>query len=203
MMHRLFALPLAALLCAVAAPSQITVRDTIEALPPVSICQDGATHRTTCTNLRLRPGLLTSLTQFEGWPLEITGMPGAVTCQFVDVQSVTILTNQQFAMTSSSTLQLTVDFFGTGPVGDVFLLFWGFGLSPTASTFPPFVGPVHLDPANALFLGVFLPQGPNIPYYSLSIPSSPAFQGVEYYDQALVLRAGAVPETSVVDCFQW
>lgn len=201
MIHRIPFLFAAALAGAPVSAQQITVRDTIVALPPISFCQDGATHRTSCTNLRLRPGLLGSLTQFEGWPLEITGTPGAVTCPFVTVSSVTIVTNQQFAATSTTATTMSIDFFGSGPTGDVFLLFMGLSLQPAPSTFPPFVGPVHLDPANAWFVGVFAPQGPNLPYHTITFPFTPGLVGVDFFGQALAVHQTGVPETTVVDCF--
>lgn len=200
---RALALPLAALLPTAITPAQITVRDTITPLPPISICQDGATHRTVCTNLRLRPGGLGSLTQFEGWPLEITGTPGAVTCQFVTVSSVTILTNEQFSMTTTTATTMSVDFFGSGPNGDVFLLFVAPVLQPTPTTFPPFLGPVHLDPTFTLFIGLFAPLGPNNPYHTISFPYDPAAIGIDFYDQCLAVHATATPETTVVDCFRF
>lgn len=201
-MHRTTLVFAATLLSALAARAQtITVRDTIVALPPISFCQDGATHRTTCTNLRLRPGALASLAQFVGQPLEITGTPGAITCPFVTVQTVSVIGNSQFAVPSTTATSMTVEFFGTGPVGDVFLLFVAPNLQATPSTFPPFFGPVHLDPATTIFLGVFAPLGTTTPYHSLTFPFNPALVGFDLFDQALAVHGNGTAETTPVDCF--
>lgn len=196
-------LPFTALLVAVVAPAQITVRDTIVALPPFSICQDGATHVTVCTNHRLRPAQVGNLVPFEGLPLEIAGMPGAITCLFVDVQAVTVLSNEQFATTAHAATTMSASFYGTGPVGDVYLLFLAPSLAPVPVTYPFLQGPVHVDPATAVFAGVFAPLGAAAPYRTLTLPLNPAAFGIPLFDQALVVHASGLLETSVVDTFQF
>ena len=201
MIYRLLAAILCVLLTASASIAQITVRDTIVALPPISICNDGATHRTVCTNRRLKPGVAGSLSAFEGLPLEITGTPGAVTCQFVSVQSVSIVNNTHFSSTSATATTMTVDFFGSGAPGDVFLLLIGPSLLPNPPVIPT-IGPVHLDLASAVFVGAFLPSIAT-PFHSLALPYNAALIGVEFYDQSLALHSNGVTETTVVDCFQF
>ena len=201
MIYRLIAAGLCLLLTASVSIAQITVRDTIVALPPISICNDGATHRTVCTNLRLRPSAAGSLTAFEGLPLEITGTPGAVTCQFVNVQSVSIVNNTHFSATSATATTMTVDFFGAGVAGDVFLLLIGPSLLPSPPVIPA-IGPVHLDLGSAVFVGAFLPSI-STPFHSLVLPYNAALIGIDFYDQSLALHSNGVTETTVVDCFQF
>ena len=188
-------------LAAAAAAQQVTIRDTIEALPPISFCQDGATHRTICTNQRLRPGAVGNLVPFEGVPVEITGTPGAITCAFVTVSSIAVQANAQFAVTTTTTTTMSLDFFGDGPAGDVYLLFIGLRLQAAPTMFPPFTGPVHLDPAGSWFVGLSVPQGATTPYHSLTFPFTPGLIGVDFFDQALTLHSSGAGETTVVDCF--
>jgi hypothetical protein len=204
MPHRTCSLLL--LLAALGSPGQaqqITLRDTITPLPAVSFCMDGATHRTVCTGHRLRPGSLGPLAQYEGFPLEITGTPGAITCQFVTVSAIAIVPNDQLAVTTVTPVTMTVDFFGAGPAGDVYLLFLGAGIAPLPLWFPQFAGPVHLDVNAAWFAGIYVPLGLGTPYCSLAFPHAPALLGVPLYDQALVLHASGLRETTVVNRFQF
>ena len=90
---------------------------------------------------------------------------------------------------------------GSGQAGDFYLLFLGLGLAPAPATLPWFAGPVHLDPNGSVFLGLFLPLGPTVPYHSLSFPANPAWIGLRLYDQALALHVTGLLETTPVDCF--
>ncbi len=198
-----FATALAALLLATAGTCQVTVRDTIVPLPGISFCQDGATHRTKCTNLRLRPGALASLVPFESLPLEITGTPGAVTCQFVTVQSVTVLANTQVSLAATTPPTMQVDFLGDGPAGDLYLLFLAAGLSSAPTTNPLFAGPVHLDLGVSWYVGLYVPLGATTPYFTIAFPATPAAQGFDFFAQAVAVHTAALPETTVVDCFRF
>jgi hypothetical protein len=197
----LAAASVAASLTTAATAQQITVRDTIEALPPISFCMDGATHVTVCTRHRLRPGAVGPLAQYEGLPLELTGTPGAITCQFVTLSALTVVANEQVSVTTTTPTTMTVDFFGAGPAGDLYLLFMGVGLSPTPLTFPQFTGPVHLNTNVSWFVGIYPALGPTTPYLSIAFANNPALVGVPFYDQALVMHATGQIETSVVDRF--
>jgi hypothetical protein len=190
-----------ALACSIDA--QITVRDTILPLAPISICQDGATHYTVCTRYRLRPPRGGSLSQYVGQPLEITGVPGAVTCQFVDVTSVVPLGVHQLTTTSSSTTSLSVSFAGVGAATDGFFLFFDFRLRTAPLSIPGITGPIHLDPATMIYLGTYQPAGAGAPFLTVTVPNLPQYQGVRFFDQTLVLHAGGALEMTNVDCFQF
>lgn len=197
------ALPVVATALVAAASAQITVRDTIVALPPISFCMDGATHVTVCTNHRLRPAGFGNLGGYVGLPLEIVGTPGAITCSYLDVQSVAVLGNEQYATTARAATTMSVSFFGAGAIGDVYLLFLAPGLAAAPVLYPFFQGPVHVDPASTVFLGIFVPPGTSAPYQTLTFPLNPAAFGIPLFDQALVIHASGALETSVVDTFQF
>ena len=195
------ALALALLSTSTIAQNRIVVRDTIYPLPPISFCQDGATHATTCTDLRLRPGTVGNLQPFEGVAVELTGDQGAITCSFVTLTSLTVLPASQQTTPSNSGGTMTVQFAGAAQPGDVYLLFLGLNL--TAPFLQPGVsGTVHLDPASTVFVGVFSPMGLSTPFHTIALPSNPALQGIDFYDQSLALSNGAV-ETTNVDCFRF
>lgn len=192
----------AGLLLAPCLAAQVVVRDTIVPLPPLSICQDGATHRTTCTGLRLRPGVLRDLVPFERQPLEITGNPGMITCAFVDVTAIRVLPTNQFVLAGTAGGTMTAQFHGDAPAGHVFLVFLATGIAGPI-TVPPFQGPVHLDPARAVFVGLFVPLGTATPYHTVSFPANPLLQGIGFFDQAVALDPAGAASTTIVDCFEF
>lgn len=199
--------PLSAALCillpTIGSAQQVVVRDTIVALPPISICQDGATHVTACTGMRLRPAQFGNLAPFVGQPLEITGTAGMITCPFVDVSSVTVLQVSQSSSTLVGGASMAVTFSGSAPAGTSYLLFLSTGLASPPVTLPPVVGPIHLDLGQTVFLGTFTPQGTGNPYFSIRVPLNPALQGIPFYDQVGALHLNGTVETTNADCFMF
>ena len=95
------------------------------------------------------------------------------------------------------------EFLGAGPTGDVYLLFLSAGLLTNPTALPNVIGPVHLDPASAVFVGLYVPLGATTPYHTITLPLNPALQNVDFFDQALALHAGGALETTRVDCFRF
>lgn len=181
-----------------ASAQSITVRDKLVALPPVSICQDGATHQTIVTKHRLRPGKF-DLTKFVGKPVEVTGTPGAVTCKFIIVSAIKVITADQTSVPSKSTTTVKVEFYGTA--SSVYALYLG-GLATTPFNLPGINGPIHLNPSLFFFLGVYNPTGSTKPYATFTAPATPAVLGVNFYDQAVSVTA-ANAEMTNVDVFKF
>lgn len=184
-----------------AAQGTVVVRDKIEPLPPFSICQDGATHRTVVTRHRLLSK--TSLKQFEGKAVEILGTPGRNICKFLQVSSVTVLPNDQWTVATKTPATLKVDFFGSGGATDRFMVFLSVRLANPAFFLPLIQGPIHLDAVFNIALGTHLPLGSTTPYLSLSTPTNPNLLGIDFFDQAVVLRTGGTVEMSNVDTFRF
>lgn len=203
-MHRSFLTTAALLVFPAFAPAQlVTVRDTIVALPPISFCQDGATHVTVCTGLRLRPRGVPDLSPFVGQAIEITGRSGMITCSFVDVSSVTVLPSSQFSSTSTGTGTMSVSFSGAAPAGTVYLLFLSGGLANPPTMQPPIMGTIHLPVAQAVFSGVFVPMGTGMPYHTITVPLNPSLQGIPFYDQVAAVNSNGTIDTTNVDCFMF
>ena len=113
---------------------------------------DGATHITTVTNHRLRSKTV-NLKSLEGKALEITGIAGQITCKFVDVTAATVLAADQSTNEFKTATYVQVDFFGTGVIGDQYLLYISAGLLKTPNFLPTIAGPIHLDPGLMVFAG--------------------------------------------------
>lgn len=179
------------------AQSTVTFRDVIKALPLISICQDGATHATVATEQRLRPNGF-KLAGFVGQAVEVTGIPGAVTCKYLDVTAIKAIKAAQSSKTSSGA-QLTVEFYGA-PIG-VYAVYFG-ALGNSSFTLPGITGPIHLDPVVNIPLGLYAPASTSVPYLKLSTPSNPSLLGVNFFTQAVVTGAGSA-EMSNVDVFSF
>ena len=187
---------------AVASAQTVVLRDTIEALPPISICQDGATHQTVVTKQRLWPARGTSLAGYVGKPVHIEGTPGQVTCKFLNVTKINVIPAYQYSVASTTSTTVKVDFYGVGAIGDVYYLYVG-GLASNAITLPGITGPIHLDPAAFLRLAVFPPLGAGKPYLSLSAPRTPATLNVDFHTQAVVVHSKGTAEMTNVDKFRF
>lgn len=176
----------------------ITVRDKLVALPPVSICQDGATHQTIATKHRLRPGVF-DLSKFVGMPVEVTGTPGAITCKYVDVTAIKVTSENQSSVASKTATTAKVEFFGTP--ASVYMLFLG-GLASSPLFLPGINGPIHLDPNAFVFLGVYTPASASVPYATFTAPLSSVSLGINIYDQAVAIKTG-YGEMTNVDTFKF
>jgi hypothetical protein len=176
------------------AQAPVTVRDTIYALPPFSTCMDGATHATTATGHRLRPGAF-NLKNFLGKPVEITGTRGGLArCPNVTVTAIRTLAAGQSSTPSSTSTQVKVEFYGTA--NNVYALYAG-ALAKSALRLPGINGPIHIHPGLFVFLGVFTPSGSSKPYLTLTAPNTPAVRGVNFYDQAISVGATGNEMTNV------
>ena len=184
------------------AQNAVVVRDTIVPLPGVSICMDGATHITAVTGHRLRSKSV-DFKSLVGKPLEIRGIAGSITCKFVDVTSATVLEAGQSTTAAKTATHIMVDFFGSGSVGDVYLLYFSAGVLKTPFYLPSITGPIHLDPSLMISAGTSVLVSGTKPYKSLSTPISPAFLNVNIYDQAIVLRTTGKLEMTNVDLFRF
>ena len=178
--------------------AQVTVRDKLVALPPVSICQDGATHKTIVTNHRLRPGAF-NLGNFFGMPIEVTGTPGSVTCKFLNVTAIRAITVDQRSVASKTATTAKVEFYGTDK--NVYFLYAG-ALSPNSLVLPGIDGPIHLNPNAVVFLGTFTPISTSVPYATFFAPLTSVTLGVNIFDQAVAAQTGTAQMTNV-DVFKF
>lgn len=177
----------------------VVVRDKLVALPPISICQDGATHQTIVTKQRLRPNGF-DLSKFVGMPVEVTGTASAITCKFVTVKSIVVITEDQSSAASSVGGTAKVDFYGTA--NSVYAVYLG-GLATSSLFLPGILGPIHIDPNAFVFLGVYAPSGTAKPYLTLSAPANTVPTGVPFYTQAVSVKGPGKDEMTNVDAFQF
>jgi hypothetical protein len=200
---RLSTLLLLALLATTAKAQVVVARDHIVALPPVSICQDGATHQTVITRHRLRPNNF-NLNALVGKAVEIAGNSRTITCTYIDLTSVKALAADQSSVTSRpSRATLQVDFFGTAPTGTLYMLYLSVGVANTPLLINGIGGPIHLD-LNAYLRvpGTFLPAGASTPYASVVFQLVPNVLGIDFYSQAVAVNANQAEMTNV-DTFRW